>query len=364
MAESGHFAGTVVNRHRKLTRGYSMASNPVIEKLKETVSGFVSIDEEKLVRRSLGEESLEQPLTSLLSQAKSKAEFALKYAEFVGEAAVNHINSNLSAIIGECNTLAATNNQDFIASKKQFLTNFESYMNSLLDQWAPFVAAAIEERGILSDKGIREAHDRTLAELTEESERILEELKSQSVKVMSEAREMAANIETRARRTAQKISVKEAQDQFEAAQIPLIVQLVVWSILSISSIAAFFVMLYLFMGQELDPEWTWRIVYYTTIRLAGLGALGSIAAYCLKILRSQLHMFQRNQHRQRVANCMEALVESTYTPEQRDLIYAHLVEAITQFGETGLIERGEKDQLVTKLSIDNITRSIVAPKTD
>ena len=58
----------------------------------------------------------------------------------------------------------------------------------------------------------------------------------------------------------------------------------------------------------------------------------------MKILKAQLHMFQHNLHRRRITNSIEAFVESAITPEQRDLILAHLVDAVATFGNSGLLD--------------------------
>ena len=341
-----------------------MATEPQIKELSTVVENLNAINEEKLMRRSLGEESLEKPLLPLLSQVRQKAEFAHQYAEVVSDQYVEHVRSHLGNIVDQCNAQADRSNQEYIAQKESFLNTVQGGLDNIQTQWAPFVTTAIEERGLLTDKGIQKEYEKTVSDMQEQSERTLAELEARSQEAIEKAQSLALEIEGRARRTAEKISVKEAQDQFRDAQKPLLWQLGIWGGLSIASIVAFFWLLNDFMAQELDPNWSWRIIYFTAIRLAALGAIGTLGAYCLRILRSQLHMFQRNLHRRRVANCIEAFVQSASTPEQRDFIYAQLVEAITQFGDTGLVEGGEKDNLGTKLTIDNITRSIVSPKSD
>lgn len=74
-----------------------------------------------------------------------------------------------------------------------------------------------------------------------------------------------------------------------------------------------------------------------------------------------MHMYQQNLHRQRVTNSMAAFVESAVTPEQRDLILAHLVDAVAAFGCSGLLAKEDDAVYVPKMTIDSITRNIGIP---
>jgi len=100
------------------------------------------------------------------------------------------------------------------------------------------------------------------------------------------------------------------------------------------------------------------VIYYTAIRITILSALAAIVAFCHKILRANMHMNEHNLHRQRITNSMAAFIESAITPEQRDLILAHLVDSIANFGHSGLLK--EEDSLFSpKMTIDTITRNII-----
>ena len=316
------------------------------------------------MRRTLGEESLEEVLVPLLEEIRRKADFAVRYAEKVPEAPVEHLRQYLDYIASECEAQAARNNQEFIANKEGFLQNIQVHFENLKDPWIYFVSAAVEERGLLTDEGIQTRYNKTLQEMEDRSQLVLERLRTESNEAIEEAKRLAEEIEARARKTAQKISVEEAQNQFKEAQFPLVAQLVLWGGLSIASIVVFFWLLYLFIGLVPDISWTWQVLHFSGLRLAALGAVASLGAYCLSILRSQLHLFQRNLHRQRIANCIEAFVQSASTPEQRDFIYSQLVEAIIKFGDTGLVRRSERDHSTTNLMVDSLSRSISSPKID
>ena len=58
--------------------------------------------------------------------------------------------------------------------------------------------------------------------------------------------------------------------------------------------------------------------------------------------------------------CMGAFVESAVTPEQRDLILGHLVDAVATFGDSGLLGDGESKS-VAKMSIDTFAHPFMPP---
>ena len=101
----------------------------------------------------------------------------------------------------------------------------------------------------------------------------------------------------------------------------------------------------------------WQLIYYGAIKISVLTVIATTTAFCLKILRAHLHMSEKNRHRQRVANSMEAFVQSAITPEQRDLILSQLVESIVQFGHSGLVQREDDSVYRPKMTIDSITRT-------
>ncbi len=100
------------------------------------------------------------------------------------------------------------------------------------------------------------------------------------------------------------------------------------------------------------------IIYFTALRITILAAIGGVAAFCLKILRANMHMRAHNLHRQRLANSMAAFVESASTNEQRDLILAHLVDAIASFGSSGLLAKPDDSVSPSKMTIDTINRTL------
>ena len=112
-------------------------------------------------------------------------------------------------------------------------------------------------------------------------------------------------------------------------------------------------------GVDLPTEWNWSIGYLSIIRIGVLGLISTIIGFGLKMLKANLHMHQHNLHRKRLANSMAAFAESAMTNEQRDLILSQLVESVSNFGTSGMIN---KDSDKGGISIDSITKTVSTMK--
>lgn len=335
-----------------------MATKSQLDNLKKIVEGIRAVDRDKLLRSSLGEESLATLFGSKLELLDKKIEFALEFASDVNDNVVSQVASLLNNIKNEMDAQAKRSNAEYVAQKSGFLSNVENYFESLLQHWPPFITAAIEMRGFLQDEGIKKEYQKAIETMRNEATATLKLVKEESEKTIGEAKKLAQQIEERARKTAAHISVEAAQEQFRDAQKDHNKKVKLWSILTGLSIVTFILTAIYLASVKFPEEWQWHIVYYTAIRITILTAVGAVSAFCLKILRANMHMSAHNLHRQRVANSLAAFVESAVTPEQRDLILAHLVDSIVTFGSSGLLK--EEDSIYSpKMTIDTITRNIL-----
>lgn len=335
-----------------------MASSALKEQLKNLSEAIMNVEEDKLLRASLGELSLERDFVSTLKEIKKKVAILIQYANELHDEQLQAIVGELESIRTEMEQQAAFTSQDYATNRDQFLNNIETYLGRIRLHWSPVVTTAIEARGLLDDEGIRQEYEHTIESIKQESESALKEVKEEANKTIEEARALAKEIEDRARFTATGISVEEAQRQFREAQGALDKRVKVWSVLGIVSILGFIVAALYFLNTDLPDQWRWQVVYHSSIRVSILTAIGTAAAFCLKILRAHLHMSEKNRHRQHVANSMAAFVQSAVTPEQRDLILGQLVESIVQFGNSGLVQREDDHIYRPKMTIDSITRTL------
>lgn len=335
-----------------------MATNEQVEKLKSIYEEFKNIDRRKLLRPYLGEKSLKTEFSPKLEEIIGNLEYAINVAD---ELHVNHINNIvniLNKIIQRIKTHSDIEDPDYIRERNNFLNDIENEHENLKLRWDPVIVVKLQKSGLLEDEGIRKEYQKTVNDMQKKSDEIIENMEQKTKEILENAQDFANTIEEKARHTATGISVKSAQDQFREAQKAHLIQLIVWSVLSFLSILGFGYFAYLLAYKSTPPQESWNLIYFTTIRITILTAIGAVATFCLKILRAQLHMYNHNLHRQRVTNSIEAFVESAVTPEQRDFILARLVDAVVNFGSSGLIQKEDDAIYSSKMIIDNITKSI------
>ncbi len=339
-----------------------MASQQVMNQLKAVVEQLKSIDRPRLLRSSIGEESLEQVgFDGTVDKILKKAGFALEYGTTVDDNILNAVMSTFNALREQLTAQTSRANAEYVSQKAGFITTVTNLLQQLQQYWCHFISAAIEARGFLEDEGIRKEYDKAVTEMQTQAGDALKHVQEESAKTIAEAKKLAEEIEQRARRTAAHISVAEAQKQFKEGQGDLDSQVKLWTVLSVLSLVAFLGVAVYLSRVKLPDEWQWHVVYYTAIRITILTAVGAAATFCLRILRAQMHMSQHNRHRQRVANSMEAFVEAAITPEQRDMILAQLVGSIVDFGTSGLLSKEDDAVYAPKMTIDSITRTIAQP---
>lgn len=336
-----------------------MANEQQIANLKEVVAGLKSVDRDKLLRPELGELSLKEKMESNLEILDKRIDLLLETASNIPGIIVESLTSTLSSIYQYMNSQCTIEEAATYAAEQQnFLNNFQAQFEAISSFLPNVTAAAIEARGFLEDEGIKKEFTQAIETMKQESENNLARVKEESEKVIEEARTLAEDIEKRARRTASGISVEGAQEQFRLAQEDHDKQVKHWAWFSGSSIALFFAVAFMFLYGDPPEGETKAVLYFSAVRVTIIGALGGIAAFCFRMLRAHMHMAQHNRHRQRVANSIAAFVESAVTPEQRDLILTHLVDAIAHFGSSGILRKEDESVQMPKLVVDNLSRTI------
>lgn len=75
-----------------------MASENQINQLQNVANAILSIDKNKLLRASLGEEALEKDFTPTLAKIREKVEFALQYADKLHDNQIQQLINQFEAI--------------------------------------------------------------------------------------------------------------------------------------------------------------------------------------------------------------------------------------------------------------------------
>ena len=331
-----------------------MADPEHIKALNDIIDRFDSLDRSKLTRSELDKESLETEITPLLNLIEQYLNIAQKIPDKVANSTLQEINSVADHTVNNLIRIAHHDTPVYINSKEKDLRSVQDHVEDLQKIITPFVVATVIERGLLNDEGIQKQLTDALTALANERK----EFKQYIDDIVQGARDAADNIVTSARETATGISVKAAQTQFDEEQTPLKTQTVLWGVMSIVSFIIFFISITYFMSKRPPVESEWHILYDTVLRVTFLSVILSISAFCLRLFRSHMHMYRFNSHRIRVTNSIAAFVQAAATNEQRGIILMRLVDAVTNFGNSGLVHSDTSDMQGSKITIDNFGKHI------
>lgn len=324
-----------------------------------TIDEILKYDKEKVIRPNYGETSLrdfEKEYDNMLNRLN----FIKQYSTFVDNNTNNQVNSYLQNFKGQISSLVNYDQSQYVANKLSITQNLRQYFDSLKSLWPHYACAAIEDIGLLSNSNLQKEFKDISESLKKTTDETLEKINKESKEIIKQATEKANEIENSVRKTAQKISVQEAQTQFDEAANYHLKQSKFWGSIIGGLVIIFIGFVCYLLNVNLPDKWTWQILYYTAIRLSIITLISSLLAFSFKILKSHLHLQQHNLHRKRIANSMSAFVESANTKEQRDSILSQLVSSVSTFGTTGIFENDSDSS--AKISVDTITKTVETVK--
>lgn len=326
-----------------------------MSKIKE----IMDLDRNKIIRPDFGQTSL-KAWEPVFAELLKKLDFIEKFNSVVDRETNSQINQAITNIHQQLTQLTKKNEAQFVSEKQNFMEQIDSQINIIKKYWPNYAIAAIEESGLLTNIDVKKEFETLTKNLKDSTNEALAKIETESQEIISQAKKKAEEIESSVRKTAQKVSVKEAQDQFINAANNNLANIKIWGGISIGLIVIFIGFVIYILRVDLPSVWTWQVIYYSAIRAAIIGFIGTLMAFSLKILKSHLHMREHNLHRERIANSMAAFAESATNKDQRDIILSKLIESVANFGNSGMIDRDEDNN--SKVSIDNITRTISALK--
>lgn len=213
----------------------------------------------------------------------------------------------------------------------------------------------------------------TITELKKQAEtqikKAIEDSQQEAKSVIEGAKNESDKILSLARKTAEGISLSDIQTQFGKAAQKCRTGIWIWAGLSLIFVAAFLITLIGFMGRWAPQIQSFQdgiakgrditsayMIYLTVLRITLLTALAAATTFCLKILRAQLHLREQNLHRQRVANSIAAAMGAA-SSEQRDVVLERMIDAITAFGNSGLLSENDESMSPAKVVFESISRA-------
>lgn len=325
----------------------------------DIIKQIKGLDKSKIIRPSYGEASLKS-WEPTYDEMMKKLEFIEKYWNNVSTTTNNAVSSQLQSILSNLNNLMACDQGKYVSQKQVISNQIDLHYNDIRLHWSQYAIAALEDSGLLDNVNVKNEYEGLTKKMQIATSDALTKIEKESQEIIAQAKMKADEIENSVRKTAQKISVQEAQEQFKQAAAYHTKNIVLWGSISAFAIIGFIILIIYLLNVEFEKEWTWQIIYYSVIRATLLGFVGTLIAFCLRILKAHLHMKEHSLHRQRIANSIASFAESATNKEQRDLILSRLVDSISIFGNSGMI--GGDEEGTSKITIDNINRTLTALK--
>lgn len=108
---------------------------------------------------------------------------------------------------------------------------------------------------------------------------------------------------------------------------------------------------------DFPDDWSWQFGYKTVVRITALTALFSLFAFCIKMVKSYLYMYEHNLHKRSIVSSMSSFVGSTIGKDNRDVIYSKMIDIVVEMGNTGLLSnesdfksKNSTEEIIERLS--------------
>jgi hypothetical protein len=331
-----------VDKRKEQLEQYSLARRPNI------VSSL---------RRNLGDDSFKEA-ESILEEYQNVLE-GIKAA--LGHMSDNEFSGVLNLIqdaYRKMDEFSRKDNPDFIRTKSSFCNDILDSFFNIKQRIVPYLFWQFfgDMRYLKNfDAEIRQKVSQLERELNEK----LDEVESRANEVIKKFEEEIAELGQKRQEAARDLSVDEAINQFKVRAKELKSRVRFWGVCLIASIATFIFCIWQLWGwspegvkaSTFNGYFSWDIVYHTTLRVLILSTIVWLIAVCLRVFRSYLHLQEHNLHRLVIAQGMKTFILAAATKEHQDIILIRLVEAVSEFGNSGLIEPAKSggDSPITQL---------------
>lgn len=313
--------------------------------------------------RNLGDASIYDAAEPLLREIASRLPVVQSVAEKIDNGSMGNIIQRVSELNVLLNDISGQTPAQFVPNSNAHLANIKSIADSFRRDIVPFLVIAQDE--VLKDRmrGTEgEASEAARSYLNQAAETILSQLRSESESIFAKAKEQASAIQSTARDTATGVSLIQAQNQFSALLEQFKVGIFVFGGLSVAGFSVFVGYVIYLLTQDPIFASTPSAVYYAAIRVTLLASIAAAVSFTLKLFRANINMYYHTLHRQNLANSIPTFVEAARTDEQRDAILQKLIEAVSSFGQSGLIGGSDDLPNSAKIIVESIPKLISGGK--
>ena len=148
---------------------------------------------------------------------------------------------------------------------------------------------------------------------------------------------------------------------FENKKFGLQVRLLIWIVVTvflILSLWCFYHKLLSSIEVNTKDKTPIQFIYEMAIRITFISLVTSVIVFCLKIVRSYLHIYEKLQHRMLILDCIPTMVSINVEGVENKATYNRLLEAIIHYGNTGIIAKEEKEANESMSSILDVIKKI------
>ena len=334
-----------------------MAHKNLISEFINLADQIITVDLERGLKKDLGS-------VSLYDEFFPRIQLVFDRLGDVKIAGPELDNNSLTNINNALNLLGQALLDISRASPDTFIRNIEHLtrqLNDALESFAQYVPSAVAlAQGQLLKSRLGEESNENIeefrAQLAKKSDEILASVKLEAESILREAKYSASVIQDSARFTASGVALIRSKELFGDLVRNFKIGMTVSGGAAVIGLGLFVgIIIYLF-DHPIDIENPGLAIYYTILRVTLLGSIAAVIAFALVVFRSNLHMYYHSLHRQQLTSSIPTFVEAANSDDQRDIIFAKLVEAVSSFGQSGLISKGDEFPNSTKLVVDMLPK--------
>ena len=319
-----------------------MATETHVSRLRTIAGRVINYPIDRILRPKQGASSLVGELSDGLGQLQKRAKVASELCPILADREVVALFQELEQAYDRFDQIANLDDAQFVRARDDSAIAVTRHLDSVTSLWHPFALAQLERFGLLD------------ADL----EQILQGMESRAQVVISEFEKTIEERKSELRNLVRDVSIEDAEKAFNDAKKHHRNQAVAWGGLSAITAMAFGSTAFYFYGESVVGSDGWGVLYFTAIRLTILTAIAGVSAFCLKVLRSHLHRHQQNHHKYTLAKSLPTLIRAGESPQQRDLIFSQLVDALADFGSSGLITGKEESIHPSRVVVDSVARNL------
>lgn len=350
-----------------------MANPNHVSTFQSLYNQFKSIDREKIYRESLGELSRKSLLEPVVEGLEKRSEVLAQVVDQISDSSLNNYNNYLQQCVSHLTNLAQYDAQNYVSNVNNIIAAIQRSYEATESILNPATSLLLLKSGLFEGAKLESTGSEILAQYESTVSKKIHDFEENADKKIQELLNAASlKVEeksNRALQTSRGISLEQAQFQFRNLSRRSLWGLSIWGGVSTLGLASFFIVAIYFhihfpiegsqiqttnptAGPNVSYPGLIPVIYSIAMRVTILSAIGAVVAYSMNILRSHIHMYYKNEHRIALANSTESFIASCRDNQTGDSVFMYLVQAMSEFGESGLLESKQENIHPTKLIVD------------